>query len=124
MKNNTIIDFFKEYGKCINTIGTMYIFPPVICNDGTFLSVQAGSFYGSSPKEDIESFEYDEVEVRYTNDTDDIMMDDIQRLLCAFYSPSYGTYYNVSVDTVNAIIEHHGGINKDAVKKAINDNKK
>lgn len=117
---STTVKFFKKYGKCIFT--TMdkdpYFakFPPIVCKDDTFISAQAGENYHCYPKENLENFEYETVEV-FKND------DMIEELLLNPFECDYDNYIfdNVPVEVIDAIIEKHGGIDEIRVDKYIDD---
>ena len=119
---NTTVDFFKKYGKCIRPSKTIQTdefnrFPPIICNDGLFMSVQAGENYSCYPRENLEDFDYETVEISRHEDTD------AEELLYLFIS-DYDKYIlsNVPVEVVDAVIEKHGGINFNKIDRYIKDN--
>lgn len=116
---STVVEFFKKYGKCIPITKTcrepsLAKFPPIICNDGTFISAQAGENYKCYPKENLESFEYEEVEIR----RDEVV--EQERLLKPF-EDSWDTYIypNVPVEVLDEIISRHGGIDIKSVEAIV-----
>ena len=114
---STVINIFKKYGKCIYISKTckepsLAKFPPIICNDGLSLSVQAGVNYYCSPQEEIDTFEYDAVEVFKTEE----LKDDIRMNM--FELDKY-VYAYVPVELIDLIIEEHKGINYEAIENYI-----
>lgn len=110
-ENSTIQNMFRKYGRCINKMGIHHIFPPVICKDGYFMSVQAGMFMNSSPEEDLEDFGYDCVEV-YSSEEDTTELQ-------WFANSSKDTFGYVPTEVVDKIINKHGGLDEEAINKAI-----
>lgn len=114
-KLNTTVEFFKQYGKCIKPYKTMQTnefnrFPPIICKDGLFISAQAGENYKCYPRENLDDFEYETVEIHRHEDTD------AEELLHIFIC-DYDKYIldNVPVSILDAVIEKHGGIDYNKV---------
>ena len=108
--------FLKTYGRCCKSFGAStfkHLFPPVICKDGTFMSVQASPFHHCYPVDNLEDFEYDEFEVR--TDLED-------NLLSPYLSDEKYTYNYVDVFVIDTLIEKHGGIDEEAVQKYIVNN--
>lgn len=106
-----IVEFMKHYGKCIKKIGGLMLYPPVICKDGHYMSVQASRNHNSIPTEDLDNHEYEAVEVYVGCDNMDALF--------SVYSNGYGTCNCVPVEIVDAVINHHGGIDMNAVNAAI-----
>ena len=111
MSNSTLKDFLNKHGRCIHTIGNFKIYPPIICNDGYFMSVQASAFHSCEPRETLESFDYELVEVRCSEE-------DVSILQC-YNNDNSGNYCMVPVEAVEALILKHNGIDEDAVSKVI-----
>lgn len=117
--NSTVINFFKKYGKCIYISKTckdksLARFAPIICKDGLFISAQAGVNYKCYPQEDLDTFEYDTVEVYKTEELE------LENLI-KIYGCNYDEYVydNVPVEVLDEIISQHGGIDFEAVEKVI-----
>lgn len=114
------VKFFKKYGKCIFTTmdkNPYFVkFPPIVCKDGTFISAQAGENYHCYPKENLEDFEYETVEV-FKND------DMLEESLMSPFESGCDDYIfdNVPVEIIDVIIEKHGGIDDEKVLKFIED---
>ena len=113
------VEFFKKYGKCIymtKTCRDPYFakFPPIICKDDTFISAQAGENYHCYPKENLDTFEYETVELNRNEVTD------AERLLSPFIC-NYDKYVydNVPVEVVDEIIKRHGGLDYEKVEAFI-----
>lgn len=110
MCNKTAKKFFDNYGRCIKTIGGFTLYPPIVCKDGFFISVQASELHNCMPKETLEEFDYECVEVRCTE------LDDLLQM----YSDKDSTICDmVPVDIIEALIAKHNGIDEDAVKRII-----
>jgi len=115
MKENLLINHFIKYNRQCGSL--IKLFPPVICNDGEFLSVQASESHHCNPMETLEKSQfsdYNSVEI-YTSLEDDLL----KRYAIDFEHE----YHFVPIDIVNTIIEKHGGINDKAVEEYINNNK-
>lgn len=107
----TLKEMHNQYGR---KFGIMkHLFPPVICKDGTFMSVQAGSWHHCYPQQDLEVDDYEEYEVR-TSLIDSRLLD---------YCYDKYEYGCVPTEIINDIIEQHGGIDIEAIDKYIADNK-
>lgn len=114
-----LIKMFKKYGRCIKPSKTIKTdtfnrFPPIICKDGTFISAQAGNYYKSYPRENLDDFEYETVEVLKNETTEAEAM--LNNYICAY--DNY-VYDNVPVEVIDAIIEKHGGLDNDAIEAFI-----
>lgn len=108
-----IIEIFKMLGRCINRPVGEGLFPPVICKDGFYMSIQASENHICIPRENLDTFEYDCVEVYCSENTDEFK-------LCR--GDGQCTYFNVPVQMVDNIINKHQGIDLDEIKRSINDN--
>ena len=120
MEKSVILEFLNKHGKCINTIGDHFVFPPIICNDGYFISVQAGKFYKSSPAEDVDALLYDEVELRCLD------LNVREKAVLQPFNCGHDEYLfcNVPINYVDALIVNHGGIDTNKVHEIIKENKK
>ena len=96
-----------KYGRCIEAFGTVTLYPPVICKDGYFMSIQASKFHHCEPKETLKTFDYDTVEVR--------CLEDDATELTEYEGNDKKFYYNVPVEVIENIIKKHGGIDEQAV---------
>lgn len=114
-----LIKMFKKYGRCIKPSKTITTdefnrFPPIICKDGTFISAQAGTYYKSYPRENLDDFEYETVEVLKNETTE-------AEAMLNGYTCTYDEYVydNVPVIIMDAIIKSHGGLDTDAIEAFI-----
>ena len=83
--------------------------PPVICEDGFKMSVQASETHYCEPKGFAD--EYTEVEIGFPNRNEELLMD-----YCEDFENLCGTVYGyVPVELVDRVIEKHGGIDIAAV---------
>ncbi|MBO5387185.1 MAG: hypothetical protein J6A59_03490, partial [Lachnospiraceae bacterium] len=88
-------------------------------NDGCYLSIQAGVNYGCFPCEDMETFDYDAVEL-YCSD----LTDQDKDILSWYKSHSDNSMYlHVPVVLIDSLIEKHGGINTNSIDKVIEEHK-
>lgn len=110
-----LINFLNKYGRCVRHFSTA-LFPPVICKDGVYLSIQAGQHYSSYPRKDLKNNEYETVEL-YSSE--EVIEDELR-----IYTTSDGTYGNVPVAEIDRIITKHGGINYDRVESIIAEEQK
>lgn len=111
---------FKKYGKCIKpskglTTDEFNRFPPIICSDGTFISAQAGETYMCYPKENLDDFEYETVEIHKNDVTE-------KEELLSLFECSFDKYVysNVPVVVLDTIIEKHGGLDFNKIEEYIN----
>lgn len=118
MNNSITLEFLRKHGKCINTIGSFCIFPPIICKDDCFISVQAGTGYNSYPKEDIESMEYEELELR-CSDLSTRERETLKQFNCTH---DKDLFYNVPIKFIDILIERHGGLDVTKADKIIREN--
>lgn len=112
-----ILDFFKKYGRCMESMTKVTkLFPSVICKDGFEMSVQASQFHLCSPdtEEAEKNLDYDTVEVYLS---EDIKGDTLGHL-------EYGINSHVFVEYIDEIINVHGGIDNEAVEKRIKERNK
>lgn len=113
------VEFFKKYGKCIYLTKSkdkeLAKFPPIVCADGLFISAQAGINYKCYPRENLDTFEYETVEVFKDEDLEKESL--ISPFVC-----SYDNYVfaDVPVEVIDEIISRHGGIDYSKVDKYIN----
>lgn len=117
------IEFFKKYGKCIPITETcrdprLAKFPPIICKDGMFISVQAGENYKCYPRQDLDNFEYETVEVYKNESTEAEEL--LNMFECAYDNYIYD---NVPVEVIDAIIEKHGGFDYSKINEYIEERK-
>lgn len=97
----------------INKYGSLETRPRIACSDGFSMSVQAGYFLYSTPRVNLESGDYTEVEIGFPSEKED--------LICVF-AESHADYTEtvypyVPVEVVEAVIEKHGGWLKSEVKE-------
>ena len=85
--------------------------PQITCKDGFHISVQAGYFLYSSPKEDGLS-NYTHVECGFPSEEVAELMEYIEELE---RDPKESIYAFVPVEIVDKLIEKHGGIDWDKV---------
>ena len=90
----------------VSKYGGLETRPRIVCNDGFSMSVQAGYFLYSMPREDLKSGAYTEVEIGFPSERED--------LICVF-AESHENYTEtvypyVPVEIVEKVIEKHGGI--------------
>lgn len=86
------------------------LFEPLICADGTWLSIQASKYHSSTPEEDLSDGNYESVEIYCS--------DDIKELE-PFANDGY-IYPRIYVEIVEVIIQKHGGIDEVKCKEALN----
>lgn len=104
------VEFFKKYGKCIPITKTcrepsLAKFPPIVCSDGTFISVQAGENYKCYPRENLDNCEYETVEALRSEELDN------EGLLSPFKCEyDKHVYSDIPVEVIDEIISKHGGI--------------
>ena len=119
---STVLNFMKERGRIIKTTPSNGIFPPVICKDGLFISVQASMFHYCEPKETIDNVtDYESLEIRL--DPDELTETEMD-LISIFEGHEKCEYFYVPVAVVDIIISNHGGIDNDAVDKYIKENER
>lgn len=98
-------DWLKRTYK-INSCGFQDTRPIIVCKDGFSMSVQAGFYLYSTPRADMESGNYEEVEIGFPNAKED--------LICQYAEDprdyTETVYPYVPVEVVEAVIEKHGGI--------------
>lgn len=80
--------------------------PHITCLDGFKMSVQASNFHYCNPREDLMDGEYDEVEIGFPSQKEDLIMEYAE---CPD-EPTDTVYGWVPVEIVNEVIEKHGGI--------------
>lgn len=83
--------------------------PPVVCNDGFSLSVQAGQYLYSAPRTDYAKY-YTEVEVGFPSEREELLIpyaEDASK-------PTETVYGYVPIEVIEAVIEKHGGIDVNA----------
>lgn len=80
--------------------------PHIKCHDGFRMSVQASKFHYCEPRLDLASGEYDAVEIGFPTMAEDLL---IEYAECPS-KPTETVYGRVPVETVDAVIEKHGGI--------------
>ena len=108
----SFVDTLEKYGR---TCGICHnLLAPIICTDGTFLSVQCGYGYHSSPDvSGIDLHEYESFEVR---------ADIKDKCDFALYMDDENMYSYVPTDVIDDLIEKHGGIDENAIKQYIKEN--
>ena len=116
--NSALVTFFKKYGRCREKL-KFKMYPPVICKDGAFMSVQAGGVYFSEPQEFLDDAAmYESFEVHTELQDENIQpyraSNDIKDL-------EYYLYKRVDRDVIDGIIEKHGGIDTKAVDKYLSE---
>lgn len=105
----SFVDTLGKYGKACGV--THHLFAPIICTDGTFLSIQCGYGYHSTPdKSDLPLSEYETFEVRTDVEDDDDF---------ALYGDGDSLFSYVPTEVIDSLIEKHGGIDEDAIKQYI-----
>lgn len=115
---SALVTFFNNYGRCREKL-VFKIYPPVICKDGAFMSVQAGAFYHSEPQEFLEDASmYESFEIQT-----DLQDESIQpyRSSNNIEDVDYHLYKMVDRDVIDSIIEKHGGIDTKAVDKYLSE---
>lgn len=90
----------------VNELGFLKTRPRIVCKDGFSMSVQAGFYLYSTPRADIRSGDYEEVEIGFPSEKED--------LICE-YAECPGDYTEtvypyVPVEIVEQVIEKHGGM--------------
>lgn len=78
--------------------------PWIMCADGFYVSIQAGSTTYSIPRANVEEFEA--VELGYPSMADDLILP----YAADFDSPTETVYGYVPIDIVEQLVEKHGGI--------------
>lgn len=106
----TLKEMHNQYGK--NSGIFKNLFPPVICKDGTFMSVQAGSWYHCTPQQDLDTDDYEEYEVRTS-------LIDARLIKFGYDENEYGYVPNEIIDD---IINQHGGIDLEAINEYLKNN--
>lgn len=113
-----LVTFFNNYGRCCAK-STFKMYPPVICKDGAFMSVQAGEFYYSEPEEFLEDASmYESFEIRTELPDESIQP---YRASNDFTDSDYYLYKRVGRDVIDSVIEKHGGIDTKAVDKYLSE---
>lgn len=74
----------------------------VICEDGFFFQVRAGWTAYCTPRKNLPTGEYEKVEIVYPQKRDELID----------HYGKWPVYEQVPVETVDALIEKHGGINR------------
>lgn len=110
MEDSSLLkNLLNKYGRCINTFGVKS-YPPIICKDGYFMNIQASKFHMCNPKDTLERFEYETVEVRCSEENISELED---------FKYSNGLYSNVPIEIIDNIIIRHGGIDEYEINKLI-----
>lgn len=86
--------------------GYLKVRPRIVCKDGFSMSVQAGYYLYSTPRANLESGNYTEVEIGFPSEKED--------LICGFaedHSDYTETVYPyVPIEIVENVIQKHGGM--------------
>ena len=96
----------KEYMEKTFERGNEYLRRARIeCNDGFSMSVQGGtSFHYCTPRENVN--EYEEVEIGFPSEKEELIMQYAENK----DEPTDTVYGYVPIETVEAVVEKHGGI--------------
>ncbi len=105
----SFVDTLEKYGRACGIAHNLLA--PIICTDGTFLSVQCGYGYHSTPDVNgLDLHEYESFEVRTAvKDSGDF----------ALYMDDENMYSYVPTDIIESLIERHGGVDEDDIKKYV-----
>lgn len=99
-----IIEFLKDTYKVRH--GLQKARPHIVCGDGFAMSVQAGKGLNCLPKVNLRSGKYDKVEVRYPSEPEELIKEYAKDNCCLTDT----IYPYVPIETVDQIIEKHGGM--------------
>ena len=111
MKINEFIQKYRKVKKLVPGM-TSSVTPKVVCNDGFEMSVQAGQSLYGEPRDVANS--YEEAEVGFPSTEESLLTTyaEDEENLC-------GTVYGyVPCTIIDEVIDKHGGIDEDAVKRA------
>ncbi len=90
----------------VNKEGFLETRPRIVCKDGFSMSVQAGFYLYSTPRADMKSGNYEEVEIGFPNKKEDLICKYAEDTRC--YTETVYPY--VPVELVEKVIEKHGGM--------------
>lgn len=100
----TVKEFLIKHGRSnLSRSGLTHLFPNLVCNDGTSMSIQASELHYCYPEETLEGNNinnYETVEV-YTS------LKDGRLLVYRVYDSTYG---GVPLELLDKIVSKHGGI--------------
>lgn len=104
-----ILDFLKKTYRLANEEQVNR--PHIYCKDGFHLSIQAGSPWYCRPRKDLESGEYEAVEVGGLSEKEDLLLPYAEESR----KPKATVYAFVPVSVVEKVIAKHGGVNYKAI---------
>lgn len=99
-----VLKFLKNTYR-INPNGLLDIRPMFVCKDGFRISIQASRDHYCKPRLNIESGEYETVELGFPSITEELIIEYAECNLCLTES----VYINVPIDVVEEVIKKHGG---------------
>jgi len=100
-----IKEFLKETAK-MTPYGTPEVRDRITCNDGFSMSVQANRHCYCTPRQDLLDGEYKDVEIGFPSQEEELINE-----LAECPSDYTGSVYGyVPIETVEAVIEKHGGM--------------
>lgn len=111
-----IKEFLKtQRGNILNKWRQPELFPMVYCKDGFHVSIQASPTHYCYPREMRDDGEYEELELGFPSERDKLI---IPFIIEDDMEPTNGTYGFVPINTVEELIQKHGGIDYDKVKSS------
>lgn len=104
---SAIQEYWLEYHKADEYYGRTHVQCPIVeCADGFKVSVQASEFHYCSPRMYVSDGRYSAWELGFPSAADDL----IQKYAETPEEPTETVYGWVPTETVDALIEKHGGI--------------
>ena len=105
---NKIRDWLKDTYKEL-TPQMLMIRPRIRCYDGFEFSAQASSGHSCTPRQNLKSCDYEEIELGYPNRVDETILE----YAVDKGNPTETIYPYVPIDVVNKLIILHGGLETD-----------